>query len=122
LSTGSRALLEKKKGKYHLRDFTDRGSDDKLGQRREDGEPAPLVDSLQRILWLLENHPMQLSTYLQEAQPHKEQLRLVAQALAGPALKGGELGDISPPAEMAALAKLTANWKSLIESALPLFK
>lgn len=122
LSTGARALLEKKKGKYHLRDFTDRGSDDKLGQRREDGEPAPLVDSLQRILWLLENRPMQLSAYLQEAQPHKEQLRLVAQALAGPALKGGELGDISPPAEMAALAKLTANWKSLIESALPLFK
>ena len=44
-------------------------------------------------------------------------MRLVAQALAGPALKGGELGDISPHAELSALAKLTANWKSVIEDA-----
>ena len=44
-----------------------------------------------------------------------EQLRLVAQALAGPALKGGEMGDISPTAELSALGKLTANWQSLIE-------
>jgi hypothetical protein len=42
-------------------------------------------------------------------------MRLVAQALAGPALKGGELGDVSPTGEMAALAKLTANWRSVIE-------
>ena len=44
-------------------------------------------------------------------------MRLVAQALSGPALKGGELGDISPHAELSALAKLTANWKSVIEDA-----
>ena len=44
-------------------------------------------------------------------------MRLVAQALAGPALKGGELGDLSPHAELSALAKLTANWKSVIEGA-----
>ena len=42
-------------------------------------------------------------------------MRLVAQALAGPALKGGELNDISPVGEMAALAKLTANWRSVVE-------
>src|SRR5271157_5146350 len=29
------------------------------------------------------------------------------------AMKGGEMGDISPTAEMAALAKLTANWRSV---------
>jgi hypothetical protein len=40
---------------------------------------------------------------------------LVAQALAGPALKGGELGDISPTAELSALAKLTANWQNVVE-------
>jgi hypothetical protein len=44
-------------------------------------------------------------------------MRLVAQALAGPTLKGGELADISPHAEMSALTKLTANWKSVIEDA-----
>ena len=39
----------------------------------------------------------------------------MAQALAGPALKGGKMADVSPTAEMAALAKLTSNWRSVIE-------
>jgi len=117
LSSGARALLEKKKGKYRLKDFSDRGSDKKLGQMMEDGQPAPMIDALHRTLWLLENRPGELPTFLQEVQPNREQMRLVAQALAGPALKGGELGDISTHAELSALAKLTANWKSLIEGA-----
>lgn len=122
LSTGARALLEKKKGKYRLRDFADRGSDKKLGQMAADGQPAPIMDALHRVLWLMENRPGELPIFLQEAQPNREQMRLVAQVLAGPALKGGELADISPHAEMSALAKLTANWKSVIEDAvLPLF-
>ena len=117
LSTGSKALLEKKKGKYRLKDFSDRGSDKKLGLLLEDGQAAPMIDVLHRTLWLLENRPGELPTFLREAQPNREQMRLVAQALAGPALKGGELGDISPHAELSALAKLTANWKSVIEGA-----
>ena len=32
-------------------------------------------------------------------------------------LKGGELADVSPTAELSALAKLMANWRSLIEDA-----
>jgi hypothetical protein len=44
-------------------------------------------------------------------------MRLVAQALAGPALKGGELSDVSPNVELSALSKLTANWRSLVEEA-----
>jgi len=117
ISTGARALLEKKKGKYKLTDFSDRGSDKKLGQMMEDGQPSPMVDALHRTLWLMENRPGELPAFLQESQPNREQMRLVAQALAGPALKGGELGDISPHAELSALAKLTANWKSVIEDA-----
>jgi putative DNA methylase len=117
LSSGDRALLEKKKGKYTLKDYTDRGSDKKLGQMMEDGQAAPMIDALHRTLWLMENRPGELPAFLQEAQPNREQMRLVAQALAGPALKGGELGDISPHAELSALAKLTANWKSVIEGA-----
>ncbi len=117
LSAGARALLEKKKGKYSLKDFSGRGSDKKLGQMMEDGQAAPMVDALHRTLWLMENRPGELPTFLQEAQPNREQMRLVAQALAGPALKGGELGDISPHAELSALTKLTANWKSVIEDA-----
>jgi putative DNA methylase len=117
LSSGAKALLEKKKGKYRLKDFSDRGSDKKLGLMLEDGQAAPMIDALHRTLWLMENRPGELPAFLQEAQPNREQMRLVAQALAGPALKGGELGDISPHAELSALAKLTANWKSVIEGA-----
>jgi putative DNA methylase len=65
----------------------------------------------------MENRPGELPGFLREAQPNLEQMRLVAQALAGPALKGGELANVSPSAELAALAKLTVNWRSVIEDA-----
>ena len=115
LSSGTRALVEKKKGKYRLRDYNERGEEDKLGMPAEDGQSAPLIDALQRTLWLMENRPRQLAAFLREAEPNREQMRLAAQALAGPALKGGELSDVSPSAELSALSKLTSNWRSVIE-------
>ncbi len=115
MSSGADALIEKKKGKYRLRDFTERGDDDDLGQPTAEGLAAPLVDVLHRVLWLMEHRPRELATFLRDTEPNREQLRLVAQALAGPALKGGELADVSPTGEMAALAKLTANWRSVVE-------
>jgi putative DNA methylase len=122
LSTGPRTLVEKKKGKYRLRDYKERGGAEKLGMPGDDGQPAPIVDALQRTLWLMENRPGQLTEFLRQARPNREQMRLVAQALAGPALRGGELADVSPTGELAALTKLLANWKSVIEdAALPLF-
>lgn len=117
LTSGKDALVEKKKGKYRLRDFTERGDDEDLGLPTDEGESAPLVDTLHRTLWLMEKRPAKLPAYLREAQPNREQLRLVAQALAGPTLKGGELGDISPTAELSALGKLTTNWQNVIEDA-----
>jgi putative DNA methylase len=117
LTTGSGALVEKKKGKYRLRDFNDRGEDKALGLPAVSGQPAPLVDTLHRTLWLMEKRPTELPQFLREAQPNREALRLVAQALAGPALKGGELEDISPTAELSALSKLMANWQSVVEDA-----
>jgi putative DNA methylase len=115
LASGTRPLVEKKKGKYRLLDFAERGDDDNLGQPTEAGQAAPLVDVLHRVLWLMERQPRELATFLRETEPNREQLRLVAQALGGPALKGGELADVSPTGEMAALAKLTSNWHSVIE-------
>ena len=115
LSSGSRALVEKKKGKYRLRDYSERGDDDVLGLRTDSGQTAPLIDALHRTLWLMENRPAKLAEFLRESEPNREQMRLVAQALAGPALKGGEMGDISPTGEMAALAKLATNWRSVVE-------
>ncbi len=123
LSTGRHALVEKKKGKYRLRDFTERGEDEKLGLPEDGGAPAPLIDALHRILWLVENHPRNLNRFLDEARPDRERLRLVAQALAGTALAGKK--DDGPEhtvattaAEQAALKKLVANWRALIDQRL----
>ena len=123
LSSGSRVLVEKKKGKYRLLDFSERGDDEKLAMPKDDGKSAPLIDILHRILWLVENEPRKLNDFLDEARPDRERLRLVAQALAGTALAGSK--DDGPdhaltttPAEGAALKKLVANWRSLIEARL----
>jgi putative DNA methylase len=116
LSSGAHALVEKMKGKYRLRDYKERGDDDRLGLPIEGGQATSLIDALHRTLWLMEQRPLKLAEYLREAEPNRDQMRLVAQALAGPALKGGEMADISPTGEMAALAKLTSNWRSVIEN------
>ncbi len=117
LASGSRALVEKKKKRYRLLDYSERGHDPLLGMPSEDGQSAPLIDSLHRLLWLMERHPSNLGEFLREARPNTEQLRLVAQALAGPSLKGGELGQVASGSELAALTKLTANWRSVVEDA-----
>lgn len=122
LSGGPRSLVEKKvekqKAKYRLLDYTKRGEDERLGLPQADGGPAPLIDVLHRTLWLMERRPGKLAEFLEESKVNREQIRLVAQALAGPALKGGELADVSPSEELSALAKLTANWRSLVEETL----
>ena len=123
LSTGRHALVEKKKGKYRLRDFTERGEDDKLGMPEDDGAPAPLINALHRILWIVENQPRILNRFLDEARPDRERLRLVAQALAGTALagkkdEGAEHTVATTAAEQAALKKLVANWRALIDQRL----
>ena len=134
LSTGSRALVEKKKGKYRLYDFAERGSDEKLGMPGDDlpaaqgtaqagGTPAPLIDALHRILWLIENEPRNLNRFLDEALPDRERLRLVAQALAGTALAGkkddgAERLVATTASEQAVLKKLVANWRALIDQRL----
>jgi len=115
LSAGARPLVEKKKGTYRLHDFSERGSDERLGLPSEQGQLRPLVDVLHRILWLMENHPSEIPNFLGDANPNTEQLRLLAQALAGPALKGGELGEVATGTELVALTKLTANWRSVVE-------
>lgn len=60
---------------------------------------------------------LQLPEFLREARPNREQMRLVTHALAGPALRGGELSDVSPTSDLSALARLAANWRSLVEEA-----
>ncbi len=123
LSAGNRALVEKKKGAYRLRDFTERGADEKLGLPEEGPQFAALIDVLHRILWLMENEPRKLTAFLDEARPDRERLRLVAQALAGAGLKGKSEGETkalvgTTASEQAALGKLLANWRALIDQRL----
>jgi putative DNA methylase len=124
LTAGTRPLVSKKQGKYALFDFTERGDSDRLGQPDRVGEPAPLIDVLQRVLWLMEHDPRALPKFLDESRPDPEPLRILAQALAGAGLKGKSDEETRAPIattqpEQSALGKLTANWRSVIEQQLP---
>jgi putative DNA methylase len=114
LSYGGNALVEKGRGQYRLRDFSERGEAESLGKATPAG-PAPLIDVLHRVLWLMEQRPSLLPDYLNEAQPDLERLRVVAQTLAGPALSGGNGAKPATGGEVAALRKLTANWRALVD-------
>jgi len=124
-----RSSLEKNKSKYRLLDYTEGGEDEGLGlsgkvvqasglrSEKATGTVAPpsLIDVLHRLLWLLEHKPPKIPEFLVDTQPNLEQLKLVCQALGGPALKGGELKDVSPTAEQSTLGKLLANWSAVME-------
>jgi putative DNA methylase len=120
LTHGGNPLAEKAGGKYRLRDFTERGEDEKLGLPHNN-RPASLIDVLHRVLWLVEHRPALIPAYLDEAQPDLERLRVVAQTLGGQTLAGNGSGGgqslvAARGAEAAALRKLTTNWRSLVET------
>jgi putative DNA methylase len=119
LSYGPRALVEKQKNTYRLRDFTERGAEEKLGLPL-DSTSAPLIDVLHRVLWLMENQPAKMGAYLDEARPDLDRLRVVAETLAGPKLAGNGAGGrplmAARGAEAAALRVLTTNWRTIIEA------
>ena len=114
------ALAEKVRGagaaKFRVRTFEERGGDDEMGIG-EDGRPAPLVDVVHRLLWLLDHRPAQVREFLEAARPSSEQLRLVTQALCAPVLGRPEAQDATPTAELRALARLNANWRGIVEGA-----
>jgi putative DNA methylase len=90
---------------------------------KDDGAPAPLIDSLHRTIWLMENQPRKVGEFLDEASPNREQMRLLAAALAGPGLSGKSDEDrqrllTTTQHEQSALGKLLANWKTLVPESL----
>ncbi|MEN3046684.1 MAG: hypothetical protein ABDH49_06865 [Candidatus Hydrothermales bacterium] len=105
LSSGRNSLLEKKKNKYRLRDYSERGMDEKLGL-----ENKFIIDILHRILWLLENEAYKIPEYLTKAKPNLEMLKLTAQALAGTHLVGSEKLISTTPSEKNMASRLLANW------------
>ena len=102
--------------KFRVRTFEERGGEDEMGIGG-DGRPAPLVDIVHRLLWLLDHRPAQVREFLEAARPSSEQLRLVTQALCAPVLGRPEAQDATPTAELRALARLNANWRSVVEGA-----
>lgn len=116
LANGPNPLVLKAKKTYRLRDYRERGSDEQLGLS-EGGHGAAVIDALHRTLWLMEHRPALLPRFLRESGANRESLRLVAQALAGPALQGGSLEQVSPAAEVVALGRLTSNWRIVVEDA-----
>ena len=110
------SLVEKSGSKFRVRNYEERGHDEELGMGT-DGQPAPLIDVLHRLLWLIDNRPNELQTFLKETRPNVEQLRLITQALCAPVLGRPEAKDATPTTELGALSKLTANWRSLVEGA-----
>ena len=108
------SLVEKSGSKFRMRNYEERGDDEKLGII-VDGQSAPLIDVLHRVLWLVDNRPTELPTFLKTASPNVEQLRLVTQALCAPVLGRPEAQVATPTKELSSLSKLTANWWSVIE-------
>ncbi|MCX7724323.1 MAG: hypothetical protein N2042_03635, partial [Thermodesulfovibrio sp.] len=109
LSSGRNPLLEKSGNKYKLRDYSERGKDEKLGF---DGKST--IDVLHRILWLLENQAYKIPEYLTQVMPNYDLLKLTAQALAGSSLSGSEELITTTSDEKSTLSRLLANWKNII--------
>lgn len=109
LSLGRNPLLEKKGNKYRLRDYSERGKDEKLGL---DGKST--IDVLHRILWLLEKETYKLPEYLTQTMPNYDLLKLTAQALAGTSLSGSEELIATTSDEKSIVSRLLANWRNII--------
>ena len=107
-------LVEKRGSNVYVRTYSERGANEELGLSK-DGRPAPLIDMLHRILWLIENRPDELQNYIRLAGPNLEQLRLVAQALSGPVLTARPTAEHGLAEELSALHKLTANWRTVVD-------
>jgi len=110
LSSGRNPLLEKKKNKYRLRDYSERGEDEKLGL---DGKST--IDVLHRLLWLLDNKAYKIPEYLDQVIPNYDLLKLTAQALAGTSLAGSRDLISTTHDEKTLCERLLANWGKLIE-------
>jgi putative DNA methylase len=131
LTDGKLALVKKTKNQVQLRDYSERGADEDLGIQKTEkiqkfnvkseaiGAAPTLIDVLHRLLWLSENKPQEIQSFLNLAQPDATQLRLVAQALGGRALTP-EVGatDVvngTRTKEQQQIDTLLASWKRVVE-------
>jgi len=106
--------VSKVKGTIGLRDYQDRGKDERLGLPDvETGKPADLIDVVHALLWRAEHRPASLREFLVKAQPDPGQLRQVVQALAGKALRS--TNGSTKSREALAAETLLVSWRSLVD-------
>jgi putative DNA methylase len=131
LTDGKLALVKKTKNQVQLRDYTERGADADLGIQKIEkqqqfnvkpqalGTAPTLIDILHRLLWLQENKPQEIGSFLTLSQPDATQLRLVAQALGGRALtpEAGttDIANSNRTKEQQQIDTLLASWKRIVE-------
>ena len=106
------SLVEKQGSRFRVRNYLERGAAEQLGLGGD--APPSLVDVVHRMLWLLDNRPADLQEFLAASQANQQALRLVTQALCAPVLARSESQE-KPTEELAALSKLNANWRSVVE-------
>ena len=111
LQHGSAPLATIAKGTVELHDFQTRGEDERLGLEDPNGE-ARLIDVLHGLLWRTSRQASAVRGYLVETHPDPQQLRAVAQALQGRALR--DTNESKPP-EAQACERLLGAWRTLVE-------
>lgn len=116
LTSGVHALVKKTKTSVEWRDYKTRGAHEELGL--PDGREAPLINVLQRLLWLNDNQPHNIPSFLSAAQPDTTRLKLVAEALGGKGLAAeptpGAVRD-ERTEEQKAIGRLLPAWRRVIE-------
>jgi len=117
LAQGKKGLAKKEKDTIGLRDYRARGDEEELGLPTESGNSAPLIDVLQRLLWLQDKQPYDVPDFLFKARANTDQLRLVAQALAGHALAPTSDAGITKQErteEQRGVDRLLAGWRGMV--------
>jgi putative DNA methylase len=116
LSAGANPLVAKVKSNVSLRDYTERGTDERLGYPDpETGRSAPVIDMVHAVLWRAEFRQRDLGEFLLKAGPDTSQLRQVVQALAGRALRTS--GGVAKSREAMAAETLLVSWRGLVDDA-----
>jgi|GEM_PF-584740 len=113
----TRSTQRSKESSFHLLDHVVRGQKSALGEDSPGSSPPPIIDVLQRILWLAENDPRALPLFLKQSRANRDLIKLVAQALAGTSLAGSGTKARTTLQESSAIGRLLANWRSIVEEA-----
>ncbi|MFE2141608.1 DUF1156 domain-containing protein [Streptomyces sp. NPDC059456] len=124
LTTGPNPLVSKVKSTVVLRDFEDRGDDERLGQpdteatgtmplyELESSATPPLIDVAHGVLWRAEHRSADVRPYLMSVNVDVIALRQVIQTLAGRALRSSSSETKSR--EASAAERLLVSWRTII--------